>query len=134
MTRPTSAGDRQRPTDERAAGDRDPPPELVRARRVGRLLDDSVRLPGTSFRFGLDPVLGVAPVAGDTVAYVCSLYVVFAGVRLGVPANAVGKMLALATLDYLIGSIPLLGVLADAVLKANLRNVETIEAHVAPRT
>ena len=38
---------------------------LARVRRIARLMDSSIGLPGTRFRFGLDGLLGLAPVAGD---------------------------------------------------------------------
>ena len=33
--------------------------------RIARLMDSQFRLPGTGFRFGLDPLLGLVPVVGD---------------------------------------------------------------------
>lgn len=106
------------------------PPALERARAVGDLLDESVTVPGTGFRIGLDPILGILPVAGDSVASVASLYIVFVGFRLGLPATALAKMLAFIGVDFVVGSVPLLGTLVDAVLKVNTRNVATIESHV----
>ena len=38
------------------------PAELRRARTVARVLDDLVPVPGTSWRVGLDPLLGLVPV------------------------------------------------------------------------
>lgn len=110
------------------------PPALGRARRVAHLLDESIRVPVIGYRVGLDPLLGVLPVAGDTVAAVGSLYVVLVGVRLGLPARAVVKMLSLVALDWALGSVPVLGTIVDAVLKANERNVATIESHLTATT
>ena len=112
-----------------AATHADPPP-LARARVVGKVLDESVAVPGTGFRIGLDPILGILPVAGDSVAAIASLYIVFAGLRLGLPARALAKMLGYVAVDFFVGSIPFFGVLVDALLKVNERNVATIERHV----
>ena len=106
------------------------PPELERARAIGTLLDESLTVPGTGFRIGLDPILGVLPVAGDSVTSIASLYIVFVGFRLGVPARSLAKMLGYVAVDFVLGSVPLVGVLVDAFLKVNKRNVRTIERHV----
>jgi hypothetical protein len=93
-------------------------------RFVSRLLDDRVRLPGTDFRVGLDPVLGALPGAGDAVAAGLSLYVVAESARLGVPFTTLLRMLANVAIDVAVGSVPVVGVLFDAVWRANVRNVE----------
>jgi hypothetical protein len=40
-------------------------PPLPHLRRTVAVLDDGLRVPGTSFRFGLDPILGLVPILGD---------------------------------------------------------------------
>jgi hypothetical protein len=95
-----------------------------RMRFVARVLDDSVRIPGTDLRIGLDPVLGLLPVAGDAVSGVLSLYVVVEAARLGVPAGTLCRMLASVGIDVVGGSIPVVGDLFDAAWKANTRNVD----------
>jgi hypothetical protein len=106
---------------------------LDRARSVARVLDEAVRVPGTRFRVGLDPILGVAPVSGDAVAALGALYVVFTGVKLGVPLSVTLTMLANVLVDFAAGSIPVLGTIIDAKLKVNRRNVELLESELATR-
>lgn len=101
---------------------------LDRARSVARLLDDAFRVPGTRFRVGLDPILGVAPVSGDAIAALGALYIVFTGVKLGVPRSVTLRMLGYVLLDVAAGSVPVLGTLVDATLKANRRNVALLES------
>jgi len=103
---------------------------LARARATARLLDDSVRVPGTPYRVGIDPILGVVPVSGDFVAALASLYIVFKAVEVGVPGRHVLVMLARILLEFVVGSIPVVGTLVDAAWKINLRNVAVMEAHV----
>jgi hypothetical protein len=91
---------------------------------VSRLLDESVRVPGTEFEVGLDPILGVIPVAGDAVAAGLSLYIVLESARLGVSFTTLLRMLANVAIDVAVGSVPVVGVLFDALWKANVRNVE----------
>ena len=107
------------------------PAALGRIRAVAHILDESVRIPGTRFRIGLDPILGLLPVAGDFATAVCSLYIVAEAIRLGVPKRTVVRLLANIAVDMLFGSIPVVGDLFDAYWKANVRNAELVAAAVA---
>jgi hypothetical protein len=95
-----------------------------RMRFVSSLLDESVPIPGTRFSLGLDPILGAVPGAGDVVAAGLSLYIVLESARLGVPFTTLVRMVANVAFDVAVGSVPVVGVLFDAVWKANVRNVE----------
>lgn len=105
-------------------------PSVERARTVGTILDDAIRVPGTEFRVGLDPILGILPVGGDIVAAVLSLYVVAEAARAGAPARLLGKMLAVVTVDLVAGSVPVIGVVFDAFWKGNVWNVSMLESHL----
>lgn len=91
---------------------------------VSRLLDESVRVPGTEFRFGLDPVLGLIPGSGDALAAGLSFYIVVESARLGVSYNTLLRMLGNVAVDVAVGSVPVVGDLFDAFWKANVRNLE----------
>ncbi|SDN19358.1 protein of unknown function [Halogranum gelatinilyticum] len=96
---------------------------IERLRRVAYVLDELVRVPGTNFRFGVDPVLGTLPVVGDVLSAGVSLYVVLESARLGVSYTTLLRMLANVGVDAAVGSIPLVGGLFDAVWKVNKRNL-----------
>ncbi|WP_251329856.1 DUF4112 domain-containing protein [Haloplanus pelagicus] len=98
---------------------------------VARVLDDSLRIPGTEFRIGLDPVLGVVPGAGDAVSGCLSLYLVLESARLGVSYGTLIRMLANIGVDVAGGSLPVVGDLFDAVWKANRRNFDLALADLA---
>lgn len=104
---------------------------LTRVRTLARALDSAVQVPGTSFRFGLDPILGLVPGLGDLAGALLSGYIVLAGVRMGVSRSGVLRMLANIAIDTLVGSVPILGDLFDAGWKSNNRNVALIERHMA---
>jgi hypothetical protein len=97
---------------------------VERMRTVARVFDDLVRVPGTDFRVGIDPVLGAIPVVGDALSVGLSLYVVLESARLGVSFTTLLRMLANVTIDTVGGSIPVVGALFDTVWKANKRNLE----------
>lgn len=106
-------------------------PELRTARRLARLLDDAVRVPGTSFRVGLDPVLGLLPGLGDAAATLLGLGVVLLGVRAGLSPATLARMLAVLLADAAVGSVPVVGDLFDAGFRANRRNVALFERRLA---
>lgn len=101
-----------------------------RARAVAHFLDEAVRIPGTDYRIGLDPLLGLLPVVGDAPAAAASAYVVAVAAAVGVPRATLARMLLNVAVDALVGSIPIAGDVFDAVFKANVRNVRLLEARV----
>ncbi|MEX0300310.1 MAG: DUF4112 domain-containing protein [Kordiimonas sp.] len=108
--------------------------EQVRLRRVqalARWTDSWFSIPGTSFRFGLDAVVGFLPVFGDTLMLLVSLWVIMEAHRAGVPMRLKLKMLANVMLDWLIGSIPFVGDLFDIAWRANQRNADMFANYVS---
>ncbi|HWK44271.1 MAG TPA: DUF4112 domain-containing protein [Stellaceae bacterium] len=103
---------------------------LARIRRVAWLVDAAFRVPGLRFRFGLNSLLGLPPVAGDAALAVVSLYLIYEAARLGVPRAKLLRMLANVGVEVAVGSVPVLGDLLDMVWKANLRNLEIVERHL----
>lgn len=92
-------------------------------------MDDLVRIPGTSWRVGLDPVLGLLPGVGDWISWAISLQILWAAVRMEAGAPLVARMLGNVVVDALVGTVPLAGDLFDAGWKANRRNLRLLEAH-----
>lgn len=106
---------------------RRPPRGLDRARTVARVLDRSFRIPGTSFRFGLDPILGLLPGGGDVLAAFASGYVLYVAWLNGAPGSMIARMMMNVVVDVLVGSIPVIGDIFDAGWQANSRNVRLLE-------
>lgn len=104
---------------------------VQRTRYIARFLDNSVGVPGTSYRFGADTILGFVPVIGDTLASLLSLYIVFEAMQAGVSRRTIVRMCLNIVLDVTVGSIPLIGTLFDAVWKANERNVLLLERQLS---
>tara|TARA_B100001750_G_scaffold225953_1_gene218240 strand:+ start:734 stop:1243 length:510 start_codon:yes stop_codon:yes gene_type:complete len=97
-----------------------------------RFLDDGLRVPFTDFRFGFDAILGLLPVAGDTVSGVTSLAILGLALKQGVPTVILARMVGNIAIDALVGSIPGLGDLFDFVFKANRKNLDLIERFRQP--
>ena len=103
---------------------------LKRLQRLSHLLDNAILIPGTGYRIGIDPLLGLLPGAGDLVAGALSAYIVIESARMGLPRFTVSQMVCNLLLDVLLGSVPILGDLFDASWKANTKNLSLLEAHL----
>jgi hypothetical protein len=95
--------------------------------RLAELFDRRFRLPGTSIRFGLDPLLGLVPGVGDLAGAAFAVYGLVMARRLGAPRSLQWRMGWNITLDAVAGSLPLLGDLFDLVFKAHARNLKLLE-------
>lgn len=100
------------------------------ARALARILDDSIRLPGTDFRIGLDPIIGLIPGIGDLLGGGLSAYILWLGARAGAPVPVLARMFLNIAIEMIVGTIPLLGDLFDAGWKANQRNVDLLEEYL----
>ncbi len=103
---------------------------LQHIRQLSRVLDSAIGIPGTRFRFGLDPILGLIPGGGDLVGSLLSAYIVFRAAQMGVPTESLRKMVTNILVESLLGTVPLVGDVFDMGWKANVRNVELLEAHL----
>ena len=101
---------------------------------LARYLDGLFRVPGTTWRFGLDSLVGLIPNVGDTLTLFPSLYILVAGVRHGVPKITLLRMAFNVGLDYVVGMIPFLGDAFDFVWKANTQNMDLIRKRATGQT
>ena len=91
--------------------------------RLSWLMDDLIRIPGINWRFGLDALVGLIPGFGDTATSLVSFYILVSAVRYRVPKVTLLRMGLNIAVDYLLGSLPLVGDLFDAWWKSNQMNV-----------
>lgn len=87
------------------------------------LMDDLIRIPGLGWRFGLDALVGLIPGFGDTATSLASFYILASAVRYRVPKITMLRMGLNVGIDYLVGSLPLVGDLFDAWWKSNQKNI-----------
>lgn len=106
-------------------------PNLKWVERVARIMDSQFRLPGTSFRFGLDPILNLIPVIGDLSGFVVSAMLVLTMKKHGASGKILVLMLLNVAVDALVGAVPLIGQVFDFTFKANDRNIRLLKEHYA---
>lgn len=107
------------------------PAEIARTRawlrRYAGLLDASIRVPGTTWKIGIDPLIGLVPGIGDWIGVLLSAVVVAHARRLGASKATQIRMLGNLAVEATVGVLPLVGDAFDAWFKANLRNVRLLE-------
>ncbi len=97
------------------------------ASMIASLMDDFIRIPGTDIRFGLDPILGLFPGLGDTVASLVGVAIMGEASRRGVSRMALVTMALNILANAAIGSIPIVGDIFSVWFKSNRRNHDLLQ-------
>ena len=100
--------------------------DLARARRIAHLLDAQFSIMGV--RFGIDSLVGLIPVVGDTLTALASTYLIRVARRHDLGSVLVSRMTFNILVDWLPGLVPMVGDLIDLAYKANLKNLKLLEA------
>ncbi|MBL9115488.1 MAG: DUF4112 domain-containing protein [Verrucomicrobiaceae bacterium] len=93
------------------------------ARIIAKWLDELIRIPGTNFRIGLEPIMAFFPGVGEVLASSVSLVTVVESVRQGVSPSIVARMGLNMGFNALLGIIPGIGPALSAFFKSNTRNL-----------
>ena len=101
-------------------------------RRWSHRLDSVSTVPGTRFRFGWDPLIGLIPGAGEVVSASFGALVLYRSLRLGVPRVVMLRMVLNVLVDLAVGAIPVLGDLLDFAWKSNDMNFALLVRHAQP--
>lgn len=97
--------------------------------KISNLLDSKFKIPGTRFRFGLDPILGLFPGVGDMTTFTISSMLIMTMAKKGVSEKVIVLMILNVVIDTIFGAIPILGNIFDFFFKANERNVRLLKKH-----
>jgi len=111
--------------------ERDVQRDLESVDRLARLMDTEFEFAG--IHFGLDAIIGLIPVLGDSIAALIGLYPIYVAQqhKLGLLLRA--RMLLNLIIDWLIGIIPFIGDIADVGFKANIRNARLLRRALEKR-
>jgi hypothetical protein len=102
-----------------------------RFRWLALIMDDFLRVPGTKFRFGLDPIIGLLPGIGDVTSAMISAVAFVHAARSGVPKILLARMAMNILINELVGIIPGLGDAFSFWFKSNVRNYELLRRYSA---
>lgn len=98
---------------------------------IARILDTSFQIPGTGIRFGLDPLLGLLPGAGDAVASLIGSTILILAAKLQVPRIVLVRMSSNMAINAIVGAVPLVGDAFSVWFRSNTRNAELLRRHAA---
>lgn len=102
---------------------------LAALRRISELLDSAFVVPGTNYRIGLDPIIGLIPMIGDLASPIFTIGLIWQAYDLGIPKVVQLRMIVNAGIDALVGAVPFFGDLFDFGWKANEWNLALLERH-----
>lgn len=105
-------------------------PDFVLIDNLAYLMDDLFRIPGTKLRFGLDPILGLVPGAGDAISALISIIMLITLLKYKISQKVLIMMAGNIFLDFILGSIPVIGDLVDFTFKPNQRNQRLLREHL----
>jgi len=89
---------------------------------LAKILDTTVKIPGTPFYVGLDPLLGLIPGIGDVLANLIGTVILILAARLNVPKVVITRMSVNLLINGTIGAIPILGDLFSIWFRSHARN------------
>lgn len=102
-------------------------------RFLADLMDNAFRLPGTNFRFGLDPLLGLLPAFGDTLTGLISAALIAKAARRGIPKIVLARMALNVLANTALGTVPVIGDAFSFWFKSNARNYALFTKHAGSR-
>lgn len=103
--------------------------QLAWVQRIAHLFDSAFHIPGTNFRFGLDPLLNFIPIVGDASGFMVGAALVWVMAKHGVSRKVIILMVTNLAIDAIVGAIPLLGWVTDFYFKSNNRNLKLLQEH-----
>ncbi|CAO3572785.1 unnamed protein product [Mortierella alpina] len=104
---------------------------LEKVKRRAKVLDTGVNL-GFA-KIGLDPILGLIPVAGDGITLFMAWRLINTAQQANIPRQLLHKMLFNVAVDFGMGLVPVIGDIGDFFFKANARNAKLFEEYLYER-
>ena len=96
---------------------------------IALLMDDLFRVPGTRWRFGLNPVLDLIPAIGDGAAALISGLTLFVAARCRVPKVVIARMALNILMNAVIGLLPGVGEAFAIWFRPSHRNYQLLKRH-----
>lgn len=104
--------------------------DIEKMEAIANWLDSQFKLPGIPIRIGMDSLIGLIPIVGDSVTFISTAYILGKAHSYKLPWHVKMRIIGNGFIDWLIGSIPLIGDIFDIGWKANLKNVALIKKHI----
>jgi len=89
---------------------------------LAKVMDTTIRIPGTSWYIGLDPLLGLIPGIGDALANLIGTIILGLGTRLQLPRIVLARMSLNLLINGTVGAVPIVGDLFSVWFRSHSRN------------
>jgi Domain of unknown function (DUF4112) len=99
---------------------------VATAELLAKILDTTVKIPGTPFYVGLDPLLGLIPGIGDMLANLIGTVILILAARLHVPQIVITRMSLNLLINGMVGAVPIIGDLFSIWFRSHARNAELL--------
>jgi len=96
------------------------------SRIIAYWLDEFIRIPGTKFRIGLDPIIAFVPFIGDFLASSAGVVILIESARNGVSIPVLARMGINMLINTFFDVIPGVGPFFSAFFKSNTRNLHLL--------
>ena len=100
---------------------------------IAYLLDESIRIPGTQRRIGIDPILGFIPGVGDALGAAFGFVVLYDAARCRVSRFTQFRIAMNVLVNAVFGAIPILGDIFSATFKSNARNYRLLASDLSEK-
>ena len=99
---------------------------VATAELLAKILDTTVKIPGTPFYLGLDPLLGLIPGIGDMLANLIGTVILILAARLQVPQIVIARMGLNLLINGAVGTSSIVGDLFSIWFRSHARNAELL--------
>ncbi|MBH0202334.1 MAG: DUF4112 domain-containing protein [Nitrospira sp.] len=89
---------------------------------LAKVMDTTIRIPGTSWYIGLDPLLGLIPGIGDALANLIGTIILGLATRLQLPRIVLARMSLNLLINGTVGAVPIVGDLFSIWFRSHTRN------------
>ena len=97
---------------------------VATAELLVKIPDTTVKIPGTPFYVGLDPLLGIIPGIGGMLANLIGTVILVLAARLQVPQIVIARIGLNLLINGAVGTIPVVGDLFSIWFRSHARNAE----------
>lgn len=108
--------------------------EVIRLERdlakFANMMDSVVRIPFTKQGIGADAALSTVPVAGDLAGFALTCYAIYKARQIGVPQSKLNPVIKLATMDAVVGFIPVAGTIFDIFIRPSRKALDIVHDHI----
>jgi hypothetical protein len=105
------------------------PKDLRDIAKVVKLMESSFRIPFTNRTFGLEPIIGLVPVIGDSFGFIITSWIMITLLKNGASGKVIAKMFVNIFIDLALAFMPVLGNIIDFFFKTNQRNLVLAVEH-----